>query len=116
MLASEQEARCFRTDELDPSCGSRAIIKLTFLLERKLAFRVENAGIRAVFYDGDDTLSRRIVAAHEMAVPVMAIVGAREMREGRVSLRERNGSQLDMPLAEAVLHLKARTRPDTLCS
>jgi hypothetical protein len=30
MLASEQEARCFRTDELDPSCGSRAIIKLTF--------------------------------------------------------------------------------------
>jgi hypothetical protein len=32
---------CFRTDELDPSCRSRAIIKLTFLLERKLAFRVK---------------------------------------------------------------------------
>jgi hypothetical protein len=28
------------------------------------------------------TLSRRIVAAHEMAVPVMAIVGGREMRDG----------------------------------
>jgi threonyl-tRNA synthetase len=31
------------------------------------------------------------VAAHEMAVPVMAIVGGREMRDGRVSLRERDG-------------------------
>jgi hypothetical protein len=30
----------------------------------------EDAGIRAVAYDGADTLSRRIVAAHDMAVPV----------------------------------------------
>src|SRR5665647_791712 len=59
----------------------------------------EDAGIRAVAYDGADTLSRRIVAAHEMAVPVMAIVGGREMRDGRVSLRERDGSQADVPLA-----------------
>jgi threonyl-tRNA synthetase len=59
----------------------------------------EDAGIRAVAYDGADTLSRRIVAAHETAVPVMAIVGGREMRDGRVSLRERDGSQADVPLA-----------------
>ena len=45
----------------------------------------EDAGIRAVAYDGAETLSRRIVTAHEMAVPVMAIVGGREMRDGRVS-------------------------------
>ena len=68
----------------------------------------ENAGIRAVTYDGSDTLSRRIVAAHEMGVPVMAIVGGREMRNGRVSLRERDGSQADVPLAEAVSRLQAR--------
>jgi threonyl-tRNA synthetase len=48
-------------------------------------------GYGPVAYDGADTLSRRIVAAHEMAVPVMAIVGGREMRDGRVSLRERDG-------------------------
>jgi hypothetical protein len=28
---------------------------------------------------------------------VMAIVGGREMRDGRVSLRERDGSQADVP-------------------
>jgi threonyl-tRNA synthetase len=74
----------------------------------------EDAGIRAVAYDGADTLSRRIVAAHEMAVPVIAIVGGREMREGRVSLRERDGSQADVPLAEAVSRLQARARPGAL--
>jgi threonyl-tRNA synthetase len=71
----------------------------------------EEAGIRAVAYDGADTLSRRIVAAHEMAVPVMAIVGGREMRDGRVCLRERDGSQADVPLAEAVSRLQARALP-----
>ncbi|WP_312022782.1 His/Gly/Thr/Pro-type tRNA ligase C-terminal domain-containing protein [Bradyrhizobium sp. 2S1] len=75
----------------------------------KAAF--EDAGIRAVDYDGADTLSRRIVAAHDMAVPVMAIVGRREMREGRVTLRERDGAQADMPLADAVSRLQARARP-----
>src|ERR1700716_2979722 len=69
-----------------------------------------DAGIRAVAYDGADTLSRRIVAAHEMAVPVMAIVGGREMRDGRVSLRERDGSQADVALAEAGSRLRARGR------
>jgi threonyl-tRNA synthetase len=74
----------------------------------------EDAGIRAVAYDGADTLSRRIVAAHEMAVPVMAIVGGREMKDGRVSLRERDGSKTDVPLAEAVSRLQARARPGAL--
>ncbi|MET0674442.1 MAG: threonine--tRNA ligase, partial [Bradyrhizobium sp.] len=70
-----------------------------------------DAGIRAVAYDGADTLSRRIVAARDMAIPVMAIVGSREMRDGRVSLRERDGAQVDLPLAEAVSLLQARARP-----
>jgi hypothetical protein len=47
-------------------------------------------------------------------VPVLAIVGGREMRDGRVSLRERDGSQADLPLAEAVSRLLARTRPGAL--
>jgi hypothetical protein len=45
---------------------------------------------------------------------VMAIVGGREMRDGRVSLRERDGSQADVPLAEAVSRLQAMARPGTL--
>jgi threonyl-tRNA synthetase len=46
-----------------------------------------------------------------MAVPVMAIVGAREMKDGRVTLRERDGSQADVALAEAVSRLQVRARP-----
>ena len=68
----------------------------------------EDAGIRAVAYDGAETLSRRIVAVCDMAVPVMAIAGRREMRDGQVTLRERCGSQAEFPLAEAVSCLQAR--------
>jgi threonyl-tRNA synthetase len=35
------------------------------------------------------------------------------MRDGRVSLRERDGSQIDIPLAEAVSRLHTRARPRT---
>jgi threonyl-tRNA synthetase len=56
------------------------------------------------------------VAAHEMAVSVIAIVGGREMRDGRVSLRERNGSQTDVPLAEAVSRLQAKGQPGALAA
>ncbi len=77
----------------------------------------ENAGIRAVAYNGADTLSRRIVAAHEMAVPVMAIVGGRQMRDGSVNLRERDGSQANVALAEACRAYErgpSRLRPNHL--
>ncbi|MFQ3459751.1 hypothetical protein PMN64_41490 [Bradyrhizobium sp. UFLA01-814] len=49
-----------------------------------------------------------------MAVPVMAIVGGREMRDVRVSLREHDDLQADVPLAEAVSRLQARARPAPL--
>ncbi len=42
------------------------------------------------------------------------VVGAREMRDGRVSLRERDGAQADVSLAEAVSRLRARARPGAL--
>jgi threonyl-tRNA synthetase len=66
------------------------------------------AGVRSVCYDGAETLSRRIVAAHEAAVPVMAIVGRREQENRQVTLRERNGAQSCVSLADAVATLSAR--------
>jgi threonyl-tRNA synthetase len=66
------------------------------------------AGVRAVLYDADDTLSRRIVASRAAEVPVMAIVGAREAKGRMVTLRERNGSQSTLPFSEAVAALAAR--------
>jgi threonyl-tRNA synthetase len=66
------------------------------------------AGLRAVLWGGAETLSRRIVSAHEAGVPVMAIVGRREKAEKHVSLRERDGAQRVLPLAEAVAALSLR--------
>ena len=71
----------------------------------------EDAGIRATCYDGADTLSRRIVSVHGMAVPVMAVVGGRETKERSVTLRERDGSQASLPLAEAAAMLRKRCDP-----
>jgi threonyl-tRNA synthetase len=68
----------------------------------------EAVGLRAVCYDGPETLSRRIVAAHEAAIPVMAIVGEREKAAGTVTLRERSGAQSVLPLADAVAILADR--------
>ena len=66
------------------------------------------AGPRAVLYDADETLSRRIVAAHAAAIPVMAILGRREAADRTVTLRERDGAQATLPLAAAAAALAAR--------
>jgi threonyl-tRNA synthetase len=68
-------------------------------------------GLRAVSYAGAETLPRRIVAAHEAGIPVMAIVGRREAADGTVTLRERNGDQSCSPLSDVLAALKARGRP-----
>jgi threonyl-tRNA synthetase len=68
----------------------------------------EGAALRAVSYDGAETLSRRIVSAHEAEVPIMAIVGRREMEDRRVTLRERDGTQSTVFLADAVAALSMR--------
>jgi threonyl-tRNA synthetase len=67
-----------------------------------------DAGLRAVAYDEAETLSRRIVAAHDAEVPVMAIVGRREKADRLVTLRERDGSQSVVTLDEAIAGLAAR--------
>ena len=69
---------------------------------------LQAGGLRAVCYDGAETLSRRIVAAHEAAIPVLAIVGQREKESGCVTLRERNGTQSMIRLEYAVAELSGR--------
>lgn len=74
----------------------------------EVASAFAEAGLRTVAYDRAETLSRRIVAAHDAGIPVMAILGAREKAECTVTLRERDGSQAVLPLAEAASLLSAR--------
>jgi threonyl-tRNA synthetase len=68
----------------------------------------EEAGLRAVRYDGAETLSRRILSAHENKVPVMAIVGRREQENRSVTLRERDGAQSVVSLSDAAEMLSKR--------
>lgn len=72
---------------------------------------LEAQGIRSVLFASADTLSRRIVAAHEAGIPVVAVVGQREAQQGTISLRERAGAVFVMPLADAVAALRERARP-----
>jgi threonyl-tRNA synthetase len=67
-----------------------------------------NAGIRAVLYDMNDTLSRKLVEARNMKIPVVAVVGKRELEARTVTLRERNGSQSNVSLDDLAGVLRAR--------
>jgi threonyl-tRNA synthetase len=64
--------------------------------------------IRTVLFGGAETLSRRIVAAHEASIPVVAVVGRRESEQRTVSLRERAGSSTTLTLADAAATLSRR--------
>ncbi|HVJ54665.1 MAG TPA: threonine--tRNA ligase [Aliidongia sp.] len=66
----------------------------------------EAAGLRAVLDDGPDTLARKIVAAREAAIPIVAIVGAREAANGTVALRRHNGSQQILTIAAAIRQVR----------
>ncbi len=68
---------------------------------------LDRAGIRVVMQDGNETLSRRIVGAHEAGIPVMAIVGDREAADGSVTLRRRDGSQSVLKLEAVAAQLGA---------
>ena len=68
----------------------------------------EDAGVRAVLCEEGETLSRKIVSVHEVRIPVMALVGRRERETRQVTLRERDGTQLVVPLAEAATALAKR--------
>ena len=68
----------------------------------------EGFGLRAVSYSGAETLSRRIVAAHESEVPVMAILGRREKESRTITLRERDGAQSTLSWADAATALSSR--------
>jgi threonyl-tRNA synthetase len=68
------------------------------------------AGLRCALWAGPDRLSRKVVAARQAGIPVLAAVGVRDERLGAVSLRRRDGSMADLPLAQAAAMLAAEAR------
>ncbi|HET9693067.1 MAG TPA: threonine--tRNA ligase [Steroidobacteraceae bacterium] len=80
---------------------------------RSVVEAFEAAGVRCVLLEPDESLGRRIVYAHERGIPVFATVGAREVSAGSVTLRERDGAQSVVAIAEAVSRLRARDGDDS---
>jgi threonyl-tRNA synthetase len=69
--------------------------------------------LRCMVDNATETLSRRIVAAHEKEVPIFVTVGPREGSTGTVTLRERSGQQSVRSLVDATEWLKMMDDPGT---
>jgi threonyl-tRNA synthetase len=60
---------------------------------------LRGAGLRARLLPPRESLSRRIVEAHDQRIPVVAVLGSREAERRTVSLRGRSG-QGEVALSE----------------
>jgi threonyl-tRNA synthetase len=75
----------------------------------RLVSQMKQAGIRTEADLSNDRMNAKIRQAQLFKVPYMLVVGDREMAEGTVSLRKRDGSRLDgMPVDEFIKLAKDR--------
>jgi threonyl-tRNA synthetase len=77
----------------------------------RFAARLRGAGCRARADVRGESLSRKIVDAHNDGAPWLVVVGNREVEAGGVRLRQRDGAQQDLPWDDAVAELVAACRP-----
>jgi threonyl-tRNA synthetase len=70
-----------------------------------VAAALEAEGYRVALDDRPERLSRKIAEAHAAAIPLAAVVGAREAAAGTVMLRRRNGQE-SMSVAQAAAALR----------
>ncbi len=77
----------------------------------RFAAKLREEGCRASVDARGESLSRKIVDAHQAGVPWLVVVGNREMESHAVRLRRRNGEQRDLPWDEAIAALIAECRP-----
>lgn len=73
---------------------------------REVAAAFNAADLRCVVDNADETLSRRIVSAHDKGVPIFVTVGRKEVSSGTVAIRERGGKRSVRGLTDAVHWLK----------
>ncbi|OGO26627.1 MAG: threonine--tRNA ligase [Chloroflexi bacterium RBG_16_54_11] len=75
----------------------------------RLAGQMKEQGIRVEADLGSDRMNAKIRQAQLFKVPYMLVVGEREMADGTVSLRKRDGSRQDgMPVDEFIKLVKER--------
>lgn len=67
---------------------------------------LEAAGFRAVLDERPERLSRKVLDAHALHIPVLLAVGVQEAAAGQVAWREAAGGASIMPLAQAIDRLR----------
>ncbi len=68
------------------------------------------AGLRAELDASEGSLSRRVALAHDRAVPFVGVLGARELADGTLALRERAASPRVLPRDAVLDELAERCR------
>jgi threonyl-tRNA synthetase len=75
----------------------------------KLVARMKGKGIRAEADLSNDRMNAKIRQAQLFKIPYMLVVGEREMSDGTVSLRKRDGTRQDgMPVEQFIQLVKDR--------
>jgi threonyl-tRNA synthetase len=74
-----------------------------------IAAQLKDAGVRASADLGSERMNAKIRAAQMMKIPYMVVIGANEAEAGVISLRMRDGSQVNnIPLAEFLARAQDR--------
>jgi threonyl-tRNA synthetase len=68
----------------------------------ELVLRLRERDLRATVDAGEETLGRRIAKAHELCVPLLWVVGAREVSDGTVAERAFAEAQRVLPVVSAL--------------
>jgi threonyl-tRNA synthetase len=69
-----------------------------------------DAGIRATLDTRSERLPRKIIDARENCIPIFVAVGERDRKNQTVSVRQRDGSQRTIELAEVVARIREEAR------
>jgi len=82
---------------------------------KNLEAQLKDLGVRTAADLGSERMNAKIRAAQKMQVPYMLVVGGREVENGTVSLRQRDGERVNgMPLAEFITRLQDRIKSRSL--
>jgi len=68
----------------------------------RVVLRLREHGLRAALDGSNESLARRVAEAHSARVPLLWVVGAREMAERSVTERGQNQERRALPLREAI--------------
>lgn len=72
---------------------------------RQAAVALQDVGIRAIVMDGGDRMSAKIRDASNLEIPIMAVVGDKEITENSLALRM-SGSQESLDMSSAIDRVK----------